>query len=82
MPLSVADLLSRRRFLGAAGTSAMGLGVFDALCRAASAPSPDSSRKPCSLILLWLDGSYCQKLWMRIFQAAALGLIPSMNLRP
>lgn len=60
MPLFVADLLSRRRFLGAAGTSAMGLGVFDALCRAASAPSPDRSRKPRSLILLWLDGGPSQ----------------------
>jgi len=26
--------------------------------------------------------SYCQKLWMRIFQAAAWVLIPSVNLRP
>jgi len=44
----------------------------------------------CLLILRTVNGtdseqfvpSYCQKLWMRIFQAAALGLIPSMNLRP
>jgi hypothetical protein len=60
MSLDRTDSLNRRRVLWAAGTSALGLGVFDALCRAASASQPAGPRKPCSLILLWLDGGPSQ----------------------